>query len=228
MFTELLKNKKMIAIFVFIILFLLFVQQGGMRTTIENFENGNTIDTIMNSFDMTGQKFNDVFTKIDANTISIGKNISTNKNIETSADINAKNLSLTGSANITGNISTGNISTSNINTKDLKIGNATLGETELKKLKSLKNIAGYALDGSGSTHLLFEGYHKLSGGAKFDAWSNNKWDKIYIFKGWKITAWKDNNKKNKMGEVHNKDQDAQGWGLTSNVLSEYEVVWAGY
>ena len=79
MFKELYNNKKVVLIFVLIIVFLIFVKEGGMKKTIENFENsGNVIDTITNSFDMTGQKFNDVFSSISTNSVKINKNMEVN------------------------------------------------------------------------------------------------------------------------------------------------------
>jgi len=219
MFKELLKNKKMIGIFAIVIIFLLFVRRGGIRRAVENFENeGNVIDTIMNSFDTTGQKFNDVFTKIDATDVTFGKKIKSSKNIETTRDIKSKSAFLTGSAVIDGDV----------RAKRVVIEGQTLSKTDIMKIKSLKNIAGYAIDGGGSTHLLFEGYHKLHGSQKFDAWSNDKWDIIYIFKGWDFTAWKDYNKKSQMGTFKNTNEDAKRWKPDGNRLSEYEVKWVGY
>jgi len=95
-------------------------------------------------------------------------------------------------------------------------------------MKSLKNIAGFAIDGSGSTYLLFEGYHKLHSKNKFDGWSNDKWDHLYLFKGWKITVWKNSNKGSIMKEVENKNEDTKKVDLQNDKASEYEITWVDY
>ena len=78
MIKELYNNQKNILIFISIIVFLIFVRKGGMKRTMENFENGNVIDTVLNGFDMTGQKFNNIFSNISAGHVKINKNLETN------------------------------------------------------------------------------------------------------------------------------------------------------
>ena len=81
---ELYKNIKLISILLLIIFVLVFIKKGGMRKTIENFENkGNVIDTLVNTYDIAERKINDVFSKIDANSATVNKRISANKGITT-------------------------------------------------------------------------------------------------------------------------------------------------
>ena len=227
MFKELYKNKKKILIFVLIIVFLIFVREGGMKKTIENFENsGNVIDTIVNGYDMTSQKFNDVFTQINGNEIKMNKNINTKGKITAGGDIKAGNGKVNIGAN--GTIYTRNLNVSNYIESVGGDNKASLSKTDIKKMKSLKNIAGFAINGDGSTFLLFEGYHKLHGGAKHDAWSNDKWDIIYLFKGWNIQIWKDGNKNSLMNNVNNKNEDVKKIDISNDRASEYEVKWIDY
>ena len=74
-----------------------------------------------------------------------------------------------------------------IQTNTIKLGKSTLNQEYLNKAKSTGNLAGNAINGDGSTHLLWEGgWHNLSGDGHANAWANDKWDMIYVNRGWKI------------------------------------------
>jgi hypothetical protein len=75
---------------------------------------------------------------------------------------------------------------------NLCIGGTCITETELKKLKSHLPIAGYAVDGGGSTHLLFEGSHRFEGSNEPFGWFNNAMNESQVFKGWRVTFWDGN------------------------------------
>ncbi len=138
--------------------------------------------------------------------------------------------------NLTGNVA-GDVSGSNINISKLCIGKTCIDETDLQKVASNKKCAGFAVDGTGTTMLLYEGYWKLYDGnneneRRFDAWTSDAWDVVYIFKGWKIQFWADE-KSGKNIIVENKTDDIPKgkWlnndGLT-NQVSSYEATWVGY
>jgi len=96
MIKELYNNQKNILIFISIIVFLIFVRKGGMKRVVENFENGNVIDTVLNSYDMTGQKFNSIFSNISAGHVKINKNLEINNLLLKGADLQINNDSRRG------------------------------------------------------------------------------------------------------------------------------------
>ena len=105
-----------------------------------------------------------------------------------------------------------------------------LNKDDLKKLKAVSHQAGYAIDGGGSTHLLFEGYHKLHNGDTFDANSNDKWDRLYVNRGWKIVVWDHGNKTGFKQQIENNDSftPLKMDLLHKNSVSEYQAIWIGY
>ena len=120
MFEFLYKYEKIIIIIVILCL----IKKGCMRFLIEHFENkGSVIDTLLNSYDTTDQKFNNLTDKIDLNTVTFGKNITTSKNV------NANTIIASG---------------------DVKSGGVTVGGngTIYAKHLSLSNIVTYEKAGS--------------------------------------------------------------------------------
>jgi hypothetical protein len=96
---------------------------------------------------------------------------------------------------------------------------------------SNRKCAGFAVDGEGTTMLLYEGYHRLGNGDLFDAWTNDKWDFIYCYKGWKIEVWKDYESGTKQ-EIENKTEDVPtrmdlSKGVGRNNASSYKATWIG-
>jgi hypothetical protein len=117
----------------------------------------------------------------------------------------------------------------------MKITDAETKLAELeKKLISQTVNGGFAIDGEGTTMLLFEGEHKLTDNAKYDAWTNNTWDMIFLYKGWKFSAWDNQNKEGKTIEVINKSEDVKKIHLNhtdpkiGNEISYYELKWIGF
>ena len=188
----------------------------------ENFENANLIDVI-NGLDVQDQKLNDIITKSSTTEVTFNKNIVTNKNIKASGHISSgKDIVL----NSNGTIKAKNFL---ITDKIASVGGDTKAEltkTDIKKMKSLKMIAGYAINGDGTTHLLFEGYHKLHEN-KFQ-WAHDRWDTIYIFKGWKVQTWDDAKKGKQISNTENKNEDVKMVDVQNDKISEYEVTWVDY
>ena len=118
---DLYKYEKIAVIIVIIIIIFLCLKKKGL---LERFENkGNVIDTLLNSYDTTDQKFNNLTDKIDLNTVTFGKNITTSKNV------NANTIIASG---------------------DVKSGGVTVGGngTIYAKHLSLSNIVTYEKAGS--------------------------------------------------------------------------------
>lgn len=105
----------------------------------------------------------------------------------------------------------------------------------IQRLNSFKHIGGFAIDGEGTTMLLEEGKNNLTGGAKYDAWTHDRWDIVYIFKGWKITFWPEPNFGGNPSQVIiNKDEDVKKItldrvpGIGANNVEGYLLEWIGY
>lgn len=105
------------------------------------------------------------------------------------------------------------------------------GIDDTRKLKSLSRIGGFAIDGGGTTMMLEGGTHKLYGGSKYDAWTNDRWDLVYIFKGWKFEAWehadKDDNKLIN-NETNNTNYVKKIDLKKNNKASLCRLTWVGY
>lgn len=85
---------------------------------------------------------------------------------------------------------TGICLTNNNTNSSIKLSNTySLDELSLKKTKHLNNFAGWAIDGDGSTLLLYVGQYKFYGGDWADTWMHDKIDTIYVFRGFRITCY---------------------------------------
>ena len=103
------------------------------------------------------------------------------------------------------------------------------GIDDTRRLKSLSRIGGFAIDGGGSTMMLEEGSHVLYGETKYDAWTNNKWDKIYIFKGWVIEVWHHEvGNSGAHSAVTNTNEYVKKINIPANTISSYKLTWIGY
>ena len=139
---------------------------------------------------------------------------------------------------------TGDVIGAQTTTVKLCIGTTCITETDLQKIASNKKYAGFAVDGGGTTMLLYEGFWILYGGnndneRRFDAWVGDNLDVAYINKGWKIQFWSDNKSGNTV-ITENKTDDipkrvwfldhnfAVGVGTVGNGVSSYEATWVGY
>jgi hypothetical protein len=160
---------------------------------------------------------------------------STFNNVKATGKITGKQFIGDMSGNVTGNV-TGNLMGDVSGTK-LCIGSTCITEKELQQITSNKKCAGFAVDGTGTTMPLYEGFWKIYGGndettRRFDSWTNDTWDMVYIYKGWKVQFWSDD-KSGATVTVENKDDDIPKtkWlsnNNLSNSVSSYEATWVGY
>jgi uncharacterized protein YbjQ (UPF0145 family) len=112
---------------------------------------------------------------------------------------------------------------------NLKVGSTVITENLLKRIINQQNYAGFAVDGDGTTMPLYEGTNKLFGGDKFDAWTNDRWDVIYINRGWKITLWHHDIGNSKAAEGENKTSNVPiKLDIPRNTVSSYKAEWIGY
>jgi hypothetical protein len=104
------------------------------------------------------------------------------------------------------------------------------------RLLTQKKMGGFAINGDGSTMMLFEGGpYSLENNELFDMWTTNKWDAIYLFKGWKIQLWRD---ANAMGPAQTNEENINSdikkifLGSNNNIgvdqASAYKLEWIGY
>ncbi len=125
-----------------------------------------------------------------------------------------------GNLQVQGNISTGG---------NLTIGNTQITEDILKRVINQKKYAGFAINGSGTTMPLYEGDWLLSGGENFDAWTNDRWDAIFINRGWRITCWRHGIGSDEIGKGTNTTSDVpKKLDVTNDVISSYRAEWIGY
>lgn len=198
-------NKNVINKYIMIYLFLtILFLLGYLSKYQENFTDSaeNIFTKLKNT---TLDKINDIFLNITNTQIVTDKKIT----IDT---LNAKNLK------------TDNIK---LNNSNLCIGKTCLSETDLLKYASMKQIAGYAIDGKGSTYLLRAGFHNLNYSNE-SGYNHKKYDIIQIFKGWEIKIWG----AGKIMEKINVTKDSMKWRLKSNKLenkvTQYSALWVGY
>jgi len=179
----------------------------------ENFEGDKTFfDSALNSYNTTNNLVKDIFPNVDSSNATVNKNLTVNGNLKSN------------------NVITNNVSANDtLKSSKVIIGNTTLYETDLKKMMSTRKIAGYAVSGRETTHLLFEGgWYNLYKGAKFDAWSNDSWDVAYVFRGWKLEVAEHGNGKGYIWRKSNTEEDVKKLGWFSRKPSSYKVTWIGY
>jgi len=111
----------------------------------------------------------------------------------------------------------------------LKINNTTITEDLLKRILPLQSYAGFAVDGEGTTMLLYEGQHMLYGDQPFNAWTENQWDAIFINRGWRITLWHHNIGNAQAGIGENKSSNVPiRLKIPNDTVSSYQAEWIGY
>ncbi len=101
----------------------------------------------------------------------------------------------------------------------------------IQKMKSHMELAGYAVDGQGTTHLLFaNGMQNLTVGSMMDAWANDAWDIVYLFKGWKGTFYAHPDGEGTSQTFTNSKSTVESYILDTikNQASSYEIAWVGY
>jgi hypothetical protein len=114
----------------------------------------------------------------------------------------------------------------------LTLGNTVLDETSLKKQKHLDLLAGFAVDGTGTTFPIYIGKYKLFNSDWGDAYTNDSWDIIYVNKGFKITVWQ-HEYTGTQAVLENKDSDIpKRFNLSNsslvNQVSTVQAEWIGY
>ena len=149
-----------------------------------------------------------------------------------------KNWGASGSINIEGDINLkkdlkmengASVIKGTVNTQNVKIGNTVITENILKRIINQQQYAGFAIDGGGTTMPLYEGQHNLYGEAQFDAWTNDKWDIIYINRGWRITVGAHGNMVGTFAVGQNKTSNVPTkLKLSANQASSYKAEWIGY
>ena len=166
-------------------------------------------------------------------------------NIKT--DIFNKNVSITGGLNIISR----NKGITHFNHKNKGEnhinGHNFINGLSTSKLHSTKGkIGGYAINGDGTTMLLWEGEWWLASNAEdgavvnpkrdnvfMNAWTDDRWDLIYLYPGWKIDLW-EHNFHGHHRNFENKRKDGlpirlrtRDMGL-DNKVSSYKLSWVGY
>jgi len=118
----------------------------------------------------------------------------------------------------------------------LKLGDTVLDENSLKKQKHLDLYAGFACNGDGGTLLLYAGEYSLVALENVnpwpEGWTNDRWDIIYVNKGFKITVYNDN-MSGTQAVLENTDSDIPKRFVLSNynlkdALSSYKAEWIGF
>jgi hypothetical protein len=124
-----------------------------------------------------------------------------------------------------------------IKTAKICLGGTCIDENDLQMMKSGRIIGGYVLNGDGTTHLLEEGgiynlYKWESNNKKYDAWSNDRWDIGYIYKGWKADFWQHyKGYKHGLGKLYsyeNKKHNVMKCDMPNDTVSSYKLTWVGY
>lgn len=100
-----------------------------------------------------------------------------------------------------------------------------LNKKSIQKMKAAGQIGGYGSDGEGSTHLLIEGRHNLHN----FPWGHNKWDSVFLLRGWNVTLYYDTNFSNKMTEDTNTNADIKMVrNVVKNRAQSYDLKWVGH
>lgn len=194
-----------------------------LNLKVEKFNAGQLMTDVLSKTSVLEQKFDDLF-EHDGDTLKIKP-----KNVVVTNDIIADYV---------------------VANKHLRIqGGDQLNNDDIQRGKVMRNNAGYAIDGGGSTHLLWEGgWHGLNDSGYADAWANDNWDMVYINKGWKVTFAEHGNGDGLKKWVHNKtkwnpikydlnwdhdyDDDSMAYGgdhkPDRNQATSYKAEWKGY
>lgn len=101
---------------------------------------------------------------------------------------------------------------------------------QLDRMAPYNSIAGYMVDGEGSTIFLEEGRHSLVNDKYTQnyAFMNDSLDTIYLYKGWKVTVWRDEFSGTSW-TITNTDEAIKAWqGFDANQVTAYEAIWVGY
>jgi hypothetical protein len=111
---------------------------------------------------------------------------------------------------------------------NIQVGGQTLTEDDIKRMKSMRSVAGWAIDGDNSTAILMEGSWKLNNNETMDAWTCDRWDIAYVFKGWKVTFWDGANFDGGTASIENKTDVVKKIQNLGNWPCSYKAEWVGY
>ena len=218
-----------------ILLVILIVMIYNITNKKENFTDKER-KAALDGLTLQNKLFNSVFSKVDNNNVEINKNLITNKYLtaKTGATING-NLLVPGKDIKNNKITIGANGT--IYVKRINIDGFEFGINEAKQLMGgMNNIAGWVIDGGGSTHILsntFNRWRNTSAGDLYDAWSNDTWDILYVNRGWKIELSEHSNGKGKIGTYTNPNWNQPAKydlnnGVGRNKASSVKITWIGY
>jgi hypothetical protein len=130
-----------------------------------------------------------------------GKNVYCDKELVGSYVRSDGDLQVNGNSKVNGKIdashvySGGEIRANRMFTEaDLTVGGTiNIFGFDFKRLTSMLTCAGFAINGDGSTFLLHEGDHQLRGGGLFgDIWADDRWDAVWIYRGWHLQCFDGN------------------------------------
>ncbi|MBA42593.1 MAG: hypothetical protein CMF62_01105 [Magnetococcales bacterium] len=106
----------------------------------------------------------------------------------------------------------------------LGYGNGSRFQKSISGKKLFLGVAGYGIDGSGTTHLLHEGTHNLSD----IPYSNDLWDNICAYPGWEILVATDYNLNGSKQVIKNNSPKPVYLRLNPvNKASSYKATWVG-
>jgi len=114
-----------------------------------------------------------------------------------------------------------------VSSDDLKVNNKTL---YLERYAPYNEIAGFLIDGGGTTLMIQQGKHSLITGiyGMNNGFVENAVDTIYLYRGWKIKVWRDDFAGTSW-ETSNTSATIKEWkGFDANQISSYEATWIGY
>jgi len=220
--------------FVIIICLFLFLVMNKMNKQ-ENFTTVQALDAVKS----TEKKVNDMVSKVDGSHVRFPKKVVLDKGLAMGSLKMAPGNWLDYGIEIPANKKLG-IHAPGAGTMELhvdhkivtgylQLGNTTINENDLKKMKSQRMMGGFAIDGEGSTFMLEEGgWYNLYSGAKYDAWSNDKWDMAYIYRGWKLELAEHGNGGGGKQWWENKNENVKKCDPHDNWGSSYKLTWVGY
>ena len=101
------------------------------------------------------------------------------------------------------------------------------GIDDTRRLKSLSRTGGFAINGHGTTMMLEEGEYWLHNSHKYDAWTGDNWDVIYLYKGWKLETWH-HNIDSQVSNTTNTNEYVKKVDVANDTISSYRLTWVGY
>ena len=124
------------------------------------------------------------------------------------------------------------VSSSTPSNYSIKLGSTVLDVLSLNKQKHLDLLAGWAMDGLGTTLPVYVGSYKLVDQDWGDVWLNDRIDVVYVNKGFKITLFEHTFEGIK-AELENKDLDIPKRFMVGSLgmqdkATSIKAEWVGY